>query len=71
MSINEQSELVQFQGNGYEKSKCETKFILAEEKKKREEEKLNTDYHNIADVSYGYGDTTGRVWVYAKKKSTS
>ena len=39
MSTNEQGELVQFQENGYEKSKCETKFTLAEEKKKREEEK--------------------------------
>ena len=37
----------------------------------KEEEKLDTTYKNIADVSYGYGDTTGRVWVYAKKKSTS
>ena len=34
MSTNEQSELTQFQENGYEKSKYETKFILAEEKKK-------------------------------------
>ena len=39
MPTNEQSELTQFQENGYEKSKCETKFTLAEEKKKKEEEK--------------------------------
>ena len=39
MSTNERSELTQFQGNSDGKSKCETKFTLAEEKKKREEEK--------------------------------
>ena len=39
MSTNERSELAQFQGNSDGKSKCETKFTLAEEKKKREEEK--------------------------------
>lgn len=39
MSTNEQSELTQFQENGYEKSKCETKFTLAEERKKKEEER--------------------------------
>ena len=39
MSTNERSELAQFQGNSDEKSKCETKFTLAEEKKKKEEEK--------------------------------
>ena len=37
----------------------------------KEEEKLDTTYKNIADVSFGYGDTKGSVWVYAKKKSTS
>ena len=36
-----------------------------------EEEKLTSYDRNIADVSYGYGGTTGRIWVYAKKKSTS
>ena len=39
MSTNEQSELAQFQGNSDGKSKCETKFTLAEDKQKREEEK--------------------------------
>ena len=34
MSTNERSELAQFQGNNDGKSKRETKFILAEEKKK-------------------------------------
>ena len=42
MSTNERSELARFQGNSDGKSKCETKFILAEEKKKREE--------NISDM---------------------
>lgn len=39
MSTNERSELARFQGNSDGKSKCETKFTLAEEKQKREEEK--------------------------------
>lgn len=39
MSTNERSELAQSQENGYEKSKCETKFTLAEERKKKEEER--------------------------------
>ena len=28
-------------------------------------------YKNIADVSFGYGSTKERIWVYAKKKPTS
>ena len=37
----------------------------------KEEEKLDTTYKNIADVSFGYGGITERIWVYAKKKPTS
>lgn len=54
MSTNERSELAQFQGNGYEKSKCETKFILAEEKKKKEEERQR---QNQEENFIGYSDT--------------
>ena len=37
----------------------------------KEEEKLDTTYKNIADVSFGYGGITERIWVFAKKKPTS
>ena len=37
----------------------------------KEEEKLDTTYKNIADVSFGYGGITERIWVYAKKKPIS
>lgn len=37
----------------------------------KEEEKLDTTYKNIADVSFGYGSTKESIWVYAKKKPTS
>lgn len=36
-----------------------------------EEEKLPSYDKNIADVSFGYGGITERIWVFAKKKSTS